>query len=323
MQDARPSSGNDVSLFLLTWAERLLVAAGLAALAWSAAAIAERHFAQHFAHETLVTMSAVPAPLAPAAAASPARRAVPSTGAALADLTIPRVSLSAVVLQGSDAGTLRRGVGHIEHTAFPGESGNVALAGHRDSFFRPLQRVRVGDEVLLETPQGRMRYRVAWLRVVPPTEVSVLGPTAEPALTLVTCYPFWVFGQAPDRFIVRATRVSDVASGAPQTETRVVSHRDDGPAIARATARPADDETLVRQAIERFRLTYNARFTTRFEQAGRLEFQRCQVHVAGAEATAVCEAAAPLSSDVDERERAFTLRKAGGVWTIRSFAMWP
>ena len=331
MQAARhPSFDSGAGVRVLTFIQRALVVAGIVSLAWSAAVIAERQLAQYFAHETLVTMPTVEAPVSTKGSPGlPARREPPAAGTALAEVAIPRVRLSAVVLQGSDARTLRLGVGHIPNTALPGDAGNVAIAGHRDSFFRGLRDVRVGDEVVLDTPRGRVRYLVAWLRVVAPTEVSVLEPTEEAALTLVTCYPFWVFGHAPDRFVVRATRVTDTPLpeiGAAPVAEPPLTRADSAPPSSRAglsASKHEDDETLVRQAIERFRLTYNARFTTRFEQGGRLMFRGCQVLVDGDQATAACQTAAPPSDSLVVMERTFVLRRAGGVWTIRSFAMAP
>jgi sortase A len=130
-------------------------------------------------------------------------------GTPLAELSIPRIGLSAVVLQGSDEHTLRVGVGHIETTPLPGESGNVAIAGHRDSFFRPLRNVQIGDDIWLNTPKAPAHYRVSSFRVVNPSEVSVIDPSTDAVLTLVTCYPFYFVGSAPDRFIVRASLVRD------------------------------------------------------------------------------------------------------------------
>jgi sortase A len=83
----------------------------------------------------------------------------------------------------------------------------VVIAGHRDTFFRPLRHVKAGDEIVVDTPQARFQYRVTSLHIVHPQDVSVLEPTGDPVLTLITCYPFWVLGPAPDRFVVRAIRV--------------------------------------------------------------------------------------------------------------------
>lgn len=128
-------------------------------------------------------------------------------GGAFGKLAIPRLGLSVVVAGGTDKRTLRRAVGHIPGTALPGEAGNVGLAGHRDRYFRPLKDVRPDDEITLTTPEGTFRYRVEWTEVVERTAVHVLDDTAAPALTLVTCYPFYYVGPAPRRFIVRARQV--------------------------------------------------------------------------------------------------------------------
>ena len=136
--------------------------------------------------------------------------APPGEGDLVGRLTIPRVDVSAIVLEGIDNKTLRRGAGHIPATALPTEDeGNVGIAGHRDSFFRGLKDIRENDEIELTTLDGTYRYKVEWTRIVKPADVSVLEPTEEPALTLVTCYPFYYVGSAPKRFIVRALRIPE------------------------------------------------------------------------------------------------------------------
>ncbi len=126
-------------------------------------------------------------------------------------IEIPRLGLSAVVFEGTGKDTLRRAIGHISSTPLPGEPGNSGLAGHRDSFFRPLKDIRRNDLIQVTTLRGAYRYRVVSTRVVAPTEVSVLNPSENEVLTLVTCYPFYFVGAAPSRFIVRAERVGDSA----------------------------------------------------------------------------------------------------------------
>jgi len=123
-------------------------------------------------------------------------------------IEVPRIGLSAVVFEGIGKHTLRLAVGHIPGTALPGEPGNAGLAGHRDSFFRPLRNILQSDVITLTTLRGEFRYRVVSTRVVPPTEVSVLNPTGNEILTLVTCHPFYFVGSAPNRFIVRAERIT-------------------------------------------------------------------------------------------------------------------
>jgi len=140
--------------------------------------------------------------------------------APLALLRMPRLKIDVPVLEGTDDLTLNRGAGWIEGTARPGEPGNVALSAHRDGFFRALKDVAVGDEIVLETPRATTRYAVAWTKIVDPDDVSVLDETNGPTVTLVTCYPFYFVGSAPQRLIVRATPLgsaADSAGVAPRT----------------------------------------------------------------------------------------------------------
>jgi sortase A len=123
---------------------------------------------------------------------------------ALAKLDIPRAGLSVMVMEGADDATLRVAVGHIPGTRLPGQGGNVGLAGHRDSFFRGLSKLRIGDEITLTTREDTLHYTVESVRIVTPDDVSVLQDTSYPALTLVTCYPFYYVGPAPQRWVVKA-----------------------------------------------------------------------------------------------------------------------
>ena len=129
-----------------------------------------------------------------------------SEGSTLGRIEISSVGLTAMILEGTDEGTLRLAVGHIRGTPLPGQRGNVALAGHRDTFFRELRKIRVNDEITLTTLSGSYRYRVDSTKVVKPEETEVLEDDGD-ILTLVTCYPFNFVGSAPRRFIVRARRV--------------------------------------------------------------------------------------------------------------------
>ena len=144
------------------------------------------------------------------------RAAAASTEGLLARLTVPRLDMAVMVAEGLDSRTLRRAAGHIPGTAPLGSAGNVGLAGHRDSFFRPLRDIRVGDEIVLTTPQSVSTYRVEWTEVVTPQATEVLRSTPYPALTLVTCYPFTFVGTAPDRLVVRARLVESRAPSAPE-----------------------------------------------------------------------------------------------------------
>jgi sortase A len=133
--------------------------------------------------------------------------APPAPESVIGRLEIPRLNLSVMVREGADEGTLRKAVGHIPGTALPGRIGNVGLAGHRDTFFRPLRNIRKDDTIELQTTEGAYRYVVQSTKIVTPRDVSVLKPEGGQTLTLVTCYPFYYVGSAPRRFIIHAQRV--------------------------------------------------------------------------------------------------------------------
>jgi sortase A len=128
-------------------------------------------------------------------------------GDVLGRMDIPRLGVSVAVLQGTSSRMLRLGVGHIEGTPLPGEPGNSGIAGHRDTFFRELKDIRRNDQIQLQTADGLIRYQVDWTKVVAPDDTSVFARSTETGLTLVTCYPFYFVGPAPNRFIAHATQV--------------------------------------------------------------------------------------------------------------------
>jgi sortase A len=142
----------------------------------------------------------------PAKSMSSPRRPPPTT--LIGRLSVPKLHLSAMVREGIDRKTLRLAIGHIPVTALPGETGNVGVAGHRDTFFRGLKDLKTNDEIQFSTVSGDFNYVVESLNIVGPGEVGVLAPSAENVLTMVTCYPFYYVGAAPKRFIVRARQVS-------------------------------------------------------------------------------------------------------------------
>jgi len=124
----------------------------------------------------------------------------------LGRIRIPSIGMSVMVVEGTQSSALLRGVGHIEGTAPLGwTGGNVGIAGHRDSYFRGLQHIGKHDSIFVDTPEGSHEYRVEEIRVVGPSDTSVLAGSSEGLLTLVTCYPFGYVGPAPKRFIVRAS----------------------------------------------------------------------------------------------------------------------
>ena len=122
-------------------------------------------------------------------------------------VSIPRIGLSAVVVEGEDDATLRHAVGHIPGTSDATDSGNVGLAGHRDTFFRGLAQLQPKDVIVLDRAGERYRYEVVVTTIVQPRQVEVLRSSGQPKLTLITCFPFHYIGSAPKRFVVEATRI--------------------------------------------------------------------------------------------------------------------
>ena len=131
-----------------------------------------------------------------------------ATGPVLAVLRIPSVNLEVPVYADTSELHLNRGVGLIEHTAAPDDGGNLGIAGHRDGFFRVLGRVQAGDRIEVRTLERRYVYRVAFISLASSSDARLLAQTDESVVTLVTCYPFYFVGHAPQRFVVRGALVS-------------------------------------------------------------------------------------------------------------------
>jgi sortase A len=165
----------------------------------------ERRLLEHMLHDR---QAANNGSLQIAYTASPKNPLPALTNGLIGRLEIPRLGLSAMVVEGTSGRTLRRAVGHIPGTALPGQPGNVGISGHRDTFFRPLRHIQRNDIITVTTLFGEFRYRVVSTRIVSPSNVAVLDPGGSEMLTLVTCYPFYFVGSAPNRFIVRAERVT-------------------------------------------------------------------------------------------------------------------
>ncbi len=130
-------------------------------------------------------------------------------------IEVPRLHLQAMVREGTRDATLDIALGHIAGTALPGQNGNVAVAGHRDRLFRGLKDIAAGDQIVFETPSAKFAYQVESTQIVKPADVGVLKAGVYPELTLVTCYPFTYIGSAPDRFIVKARQIEQVALSKP------------------------------------------------------------------------------------------------------------
>ncbi|MGH9256002.1 MAG: class D sortase [Vicinamibacterales bacterium] len=169
-----------------------LIVLGLAAIAWAGLALARAEY---------VLWSQMN---------SPSVRSThgPRPGTPIGVLQIPRLQLTSVVVEGDDTASLLIGTGHLPDTPLPWQAGNSALAGHRDTDFRPLKDIRIGDVIRFGTSDVELEYVVRDTQIVEPMDISVLRPTERSVLTLITCYPFRYVGAAPKRFVVRAERVA-------------------------------------------------------------------------------------------------------------------
>ena len=180
---------------VLKWAQRALLAGAILSLGYCCFITAD---AWMFQHREQTQIKSVAAP-----------NALPAIGpdGLVGRIEILRLGLSVAVIEGTGERALERAAGHVEGTALPGQPGNVGIAGHRDTFFRPLRNIHRNDVITVTTSRGQFRYRVVSTKVVSPDDVAVLNSDGNEILTLVTCYPFYFVGPAPSRFVVRAARV--------------------------------------------------------------------------------------------------------------------
>ena len=190
---------------ILKWTQRALNVCAVVLLGYCAFALVDSWIFQRRESRDLDRL--LRATARPESSTSPEGAPAAAKDGLIGRIEIPRLLLSLIVVEGIDKTTLRRAVGHIPGTALPGEPGNVGLAGHRDTFFRPLKDVKIKDEIQVSTLNGSFKYEVESLRVVKPDNIGVLAPSGEKVLTLVTCYPFYFVGPAPQRWIVRARQV--------------------------------------------------------------------------------------------------------------------
>jgi sortase A len=128
----------------------------------------------------------------------------PKVGQIIGTLTIPRIKSSLPIIEGTGAKELKRGVGHYVGSVIPGVSDNSVLAGHRDSVFRKLGEVKIGDLITVKSDYGSFVYEVHKIRIVKANDRTVIVPTTDAILTLSTCYPFRYIGNAPNRYVVQA-----------------------------------------------------------------------------------------------------------------------
>jgi sortase A len=198
---------------VLKWAQRALLVCAVLLLGYTGFALVDAWVFQRRESRDLDRLlrdrrAASQVTPQPESSAIPAVTEAVAADGLIGRIEIPRLLLSVVVIEGIDRTTLRRAIGHIPGTALPGHPGNVGLAGHRDTFFRPLKDLRIKDEIRLSTLKGDFKYVVASITIVNPDDVGVLAASRENVLTLVTCYPFYYVGPAPQRWIVRARQVS-------------------------------------------------------------------------------------------------------------------
>lgn len=312
---------------------RLFVIAGIVMLGWCTLVLGDSGLSQWQARRSLEAVSlattVAPPRITSPESSAPANAPTPRRGSPIGALSIPKLALGAIVLHGSDTKTLRHAPGHLEDTALPGEAGNVVIAGHRDSFFRGLGEVIEGDDIFIDTADRHLHYRVTSTRVVNAHDVSVLEHTDDAILTLITCYPFWVLGPAPDRFVVRAALVSNTAfashtvpTPAPHVPAAAPAPSGIGVSEGPVEGMPVhpDDATLVRQVIERFRVTYNARLMSRHEvrPGGLLQFHGCDVAMTEHRAIATCATSAPSGSGDDALAWTIVLERADRGWAIKT-----
>ena len=130
----------------------------------------------------------------------------------LTRVSIPKISLDAIVVEGASRRQLSIGPGHIVETAMPGEQGNAVITGHRDTFFRHIYELNKGDEILVRRNGQVFHYRVTGKKIVQPEDVSVLKQTSDAQLTLITCYPIWYIGPAPERLVIFSKLVESGAT---------------------------------------------------------------------------------------------------------------
>ena len=193
---------------ILQWTQRALFAGAIVMLGYCAYVVVDSRIFQHREKQRLDRLLSDQPKTTPASAIE-AVKVTPRVGPGglIGQVQIARLGISVMVVEGTARRGLRRAAGHIPGTAMPGQPGNVGIAAHRDTFFRPLRNIQQDDVITLTTVAGEYRYRVVSTQVVSPSNVAVLNSDGNQILTLVTCYPFYFVGAAPSRFIVRAERI--------------------------------------------------------------------------------------------------------------------
>ncbi len=140
--------------------------------------------------------------------AEPLQDSTPSYGEQYGHLLIPKLDSKIPIYYGAEEEQLKQGIGHVEKTALPGEDNNTVLSGHRDTVFRHLGKIEKGDRFIIETDSGRFTYQVKKIRIVDKENRTVIVPKPKATLTVITCYPFGYFGNAPQRFVLIADLIA-------------------------------------------------------------------------------------------------------------------
>ena len=197
--------------YVLTWLERALWIAGCCALGYYLftsidASLTERQLARSF-EKSRTHVDVTPQATLQHSTADVSEAPARPRSRLVARLEIPQLGISSVILEGVESETLRVALGHVPGTSLPGQPGNVVIAGHRDTFFRPLRKVEMCDEVSVTTTGRTYYYQVRSFEVVDPRNVNALRFHNKDELTLITCYPFSYIGPAPKRFVVHAEPV--------------------------------------------------------------------------------------------------------------------
>lgn len=131
-------------------------------------------------------------------------------GKVIGKIMIPTIDKELPIIHGTESKHLKKGVGHYIGTALPGEHQHSVLAGHRDTVFRGLENLQIGDRFEVETIKGLFTYEVEQLEIVDSDDRTIIVPRDEAILTLITCYPFYYVGDAPQRYIVTGRMVDPV-----------------------------------------------------------------------------------------------------------------
>lgn len=135
----------------------------------------------------------------------------------LTRLVVPKIGVDSIVVEGASRKALSEGPGHMKETAQPGEIGNAVITGHRDTFFRHIYELTKGDQIQVQRNGRHFTYEVTGRKIVLPQDVSVIKPTNDPQLTLITCYPTYYIGPAPKRLVVFSKLIE--SDGQPVNQT--------------------------------------------------------------------------------------------------------